>query len=282
MYHFMKVISFLISLIPVVVLEMIARLLSIVFFDILRIRRKLVLSNIETAFGDVYADYERERIGRESYRNFLLTGFEFLRSPYHDITADFEVEGEAHLRNALSKGKGLYVLCFHMGNWEAMGAYIGTHMHPTYVLVKKVGGKGMNRFVEELRTKNKFLWIKREKKGDGLKGIEETLKRNAIVGFVMDQARPGEPRLPFFGSPAKTNTSFAAIAKKLPAPILTSFIQRKSLGRHKLTFYPEIELTYTDDPEKDIIDQSVLFNQEVEKVVRRKPEQYFWLHNRWK
>ena len=232
--------------------------------------------------GDVYEEHERIDIARESYKNFTLTSLEFMRGKGHDIAEYVDVQGEEHLRNALAKGQGAYILCFHLGNWEAMGAHINRHIAPAHVLVKKVGGGGMNRFVEEMRTHIGFKWVKRKKKGDGFKGICDILDRGEIVGFVMDQARPGEPRLPFFGSPAKTNTSLAAIWQRKQAPIVPAFMHRKRAGHHVFEVMPEMELKLSDDKKQDILDHSVLFNKEVEKAARKYPGHYFWLHNRWK
>lgn len=282
MYWILCAFSRLISLLPEAVVEGLARLLAFFVFDIVRLRRRLVLHNLEIALGDVYDPLEREEIARESYRNFLLTCFEVFRSFRHDISANIDANGEEHLKQALEGGQGAYILCFHLGNWEAMGAYINKRIAPAHVLVKKVGGGSMNQFVEDVREHNGFRWVKRKSKGDGLRGILKVLAAGEVVGFVMDQSRPGEPKLPFFGTPAKTNTSFAAIWRKKPAPIVPAFIHRKKLGHHVLEFMPALDMVTTDSKEQDILDHSVLFNHEVEKAVRRYPEHYFWLHNRWK
>ena len=282
MYYSMRIVAAFLSLWPAALLEKIAAGAAILFFDVFRLRRTLVLQNLDHAFQDSMTASEKQAIGRASYKHFLLTAFEFLRSRSHDIASDFEMVGEEHLRAAIAKGEGVYILCMHMGSWEAMGAFMTRTFGPTHVLVKKVGGSGMSRFVEELRAHNQFLCVQRSKKGDGMRAIATALQAGELVGFVMDQARPGEPRLPFFGQPAKTNTSFAAIWQKMPAPIVKGFIRRRGLGRHVLTFYPELELPITADPAQQILDHSLLFNREVEQVVRQCPEQYFWLHNRWK
>ncbi|SMF40472.1 lysophospholipid acyltransferase family protein [Pseudobacteriovorax antillogorgiicola] len=282
MYVVMSLFAALLSAVPASWLDRIAGGLATLCFDILRLRRALVVKNLEIALGDVYEPHERLAIARDSYKNFVLTAFEFIRSKYHDISANVDIQGEENLRQALEQGQGVYILCFHLGNWEAMGSYITRNIAPAHVLVKKVGGGGMNRFVEENREHNEFLWVKRQKKGDGFKAIVDILDRNEIVGFVMDQARPGEPRLPFFGTPAKTNTSFAAIWQRRQAPIVPAFMHRKSVGKHVLEVMPAINLETSDNTEQDILDHSVLFNKEVEKAVRKYPDHYFWLHNRWK
>ncbi|MCX6128205.1 MAG: lysophospholipid acyltransferase family protein, partial [Proteobacteria bacterium] len=117
---------------------------------------------------------------------------------------------------------------------------------------------------------------------DGMKGIREVLDRGEIVGFVIDQARPGEPRLPFFGTPAQTNTSFAAIWHRRQAPIVPGYMHRTAFGEHVLEFEKPLHLDVSKDRANDILQHSELFNTVVERAVRKYPEHYFWLHNRWK
>lgn len=114
-----------------------------------------------------------------------------------------------------------------------------------------------------------------------MKGIKDVLSRGEIVGFAFDQARPGEPRLPFFDHPAKTNTSLAAIWNKFEAPIVPVCIYRRGFGKHELHIEPELKMDPIDGKD-DILDISTRFNHVVERMVTRHPEQYFWLHNRWK
>ncbi len=200
----------------------------------------------------------------------------------YPLTAQVKVEGGEHLREALSRGQGVYVLCFHMGNFEAMAATITQQFAPAHAVMKRVGSKGMTRFIEEYRRGYGLKWIKRQQKGDGFRAIRDLLARNEIYGFIIDQARPGEPRLPFFNRPAKTNTSLAAIWRKTPAPIVPCYIYRTAFAKHVLVVKPTLELPLTDDPAKDILTHSQIFNEVVESCVREKPEQYLWLHNRWK
>jgi KDO2-lipid IV(A) lauroyltransferase len=281
MYWFMTSLAALVSRMSSAAIDRLALGIAVLVFDVLRLRRDLVLKNLAIAFPEM-PDRERVRVGRESVKNFAITALEFLRSRGTDIAADIEMRGVEHVRAALDQGQGVYVLCFHLGNWEAMGAKISRTIVPAHVLVKKVGGGGMNRFVSELREKNGFLAVKRQKKGDGMLEIAKALKRGEIVGFVMDQARPGEPRLPFFGQPAKTNTSFAAIWRRMQAPIVPAYIHRTAVSQHVIEFFPELKLAVTEDEKADIATHSTYFNEVVATHVKKHPEQYFWMHNRWK
>lgn len=281
MYFFLKQIEKLISKLSPNACEKLASALAIFFFSILRLRRALVIRNIKTAFPEL-SDQAANAIGLASFRNFVMTGLEFFQSRTNDITANIEFENPEIYESALKKGQGIYILCCHLGNWEAMGAAMNRRFGPTYVVVKKVGSPNVDRFVNELREYNQFRIITRRKKGDGARQILEAINHGEAVGFVMDQARPSEPKLPFFGVPAKTNTSFAALLHKKPAPVVPSYMVRSSFGKHKIYFLPELDLPTHPDPKAENLVRSTYFNTIVEKMVRRSPETYFWLHNRWK
>lgn len=282
MYYLLTCLSKLLGLMPHRLQESFASGIAFILFDIIRLRRKLMLNNLNIAFGDKYTASERVRLARKSYKNFILSLFEFLLSKREAIAGKVRTKGEHHLKDALKKGQGVYILCCHLGNWEAMGSYINKNIAPAHVLVKKVGSGAVNRFVEENRIYNDFKWVKRRKKGDGFNAIKDILDRGEIVGFVMDQARPGEPRLPFFGKPAKTNTSFAAIWSKRPAPIIPAFIHREGIGDHVFEVLPEIDLPIHNTSKSEILKSSIQFNKQLESMVRRYPEHYFWHHDRWK
>jgi len=283
MYYLMQLLSRTLGRLSPKSLERLAATLTFIIFDLLRLRRSLMLKNLDRAFGTSKTDHEKQRIARAAVDNFVQTLLETLSSFTHPLAQNIEVRGGEHLQAALAKGQGVYVLCFHMGNWEAMAAKVSKQFAPVYAVMKTIGSPGMNRFVEELRTRNGLHWIKREKKGDGFRGIREVLARGEIVGFIIDQARPGEPRLPFFGHPAKTNTSFAAIWRRIQAPIVPVHIHRESFGRHVVTCEPELTMAQTKGQvAEDVLTNSQQFNDLVEQIVRQYPEHYFWFHNRWK
>ncbi len=280
-YHFLRGVGHFLARLNPQTIERWAFALAYVAFDVLRLRRRVVLGNLAIAYPQM-PPAERLELGRKSVYNFLLNTAEFFRGVDIDIAGDIDVVGHEYLKQALDQNKGVYILCGHMGNWEAMGAKFTKSLCPAHVLVKPVGRGGVKRFVDTQRENSRFLIIKRLAKGDGMKAIREVLAKNEVVGFVIDQARPGEPRLPFFDVPAKTNTSFAAIWSRSPAPILPAFMVRRSLGRHTLHILPELILERGASRAQDVVDHSVRFNQVMADMIRQAPDQYFWLHNRWK
>ena len=207
---------------------------------------------------------------------------ETFRGGNNDLLENVDYVNRALFEQALDQGRGVYLLCVHMGNFEVLGGAISTEWRPATVPVKHVGHGGFDRYVHEQRLKYKIDPVRRTKKGEGYIAIRKALSEGRPVGFMLDQARHGEPRLPLFGRPAKTNTSIAAIWKKCPAPLVPVFCNRTSFGCHQIQFLDPVSFDQTDNPEADILTQSAKLNGIVEQIVRKHPEQYWWIHNRWK
>lgn len=281
MHLLLHLFSWFISILPLSWLSYLAHTLATLSFSILRIRRSLLLKNLRIAYPEL-SPAEHKRIAYLSVYNFILTILEFLHFRDGTIGNQTQIEGMEHIKKALEKGKGAYVICMHLGNWEAMGSAVSKQIAPVRMVLKKIGVPSVNRFVYKLREKNKFHAIQRDKKGDAFRGIQEALKNGNVVGFVMDQAKHGGPRLPFLGTPARTNTSLAAFWRKNPVPILVAYSHRLGVGKHVVHFLPEITLQMTDDAQADILNHSLYFNELLAPHIARHKEQYFWLHDRWK
>ncbi len=264
-------------------LDRLGRALTYIFFDIFAIRRQLMLTNITSAFGDSLSAEEKTKLARDSFYHTLLTFLEFLGSQDGRLPdAVIHLENRSLLEQALAQNQGVYALCMHLGNWEAMSSYISRHIRRSNAVVKKIGSPALNAVITKLRANNGFLPIPRINKGDGYKGMVAALDRGEIAGFVADQSRPGEPLFPFFGKPAHTNTSLAAIWLKRPAPMIPMYCRRLAPRRLELVFLPPLSLQASGDTQEDIRRFTQLFNDTIEGCIRQRPEEYFWLHNRWK
>lgn len=270
-----------IRLLPDAAVTALASGLAVFFFDILRVRRRLVLTNIATAFPDHPG---KVRLARSSYRHFLLTIFEFVSADPKTVLDTVSFSGKEHL-DALSPSQGGYILCCHTGNWEVLSAAVNTKVNPTRVIVKKLSSPGAEEFVSRQRAAIGMDVIVRKKRLDAVKAIRKAISTGATVGFVLDQSRLGEPKIDFFGRPAKTNTSLASLSQRFPGPIIPVRIERLGYNRHMVHFYAPLELDPLDPaepPEEGYARLSLQFNKALERLIRLAPEQYFWLHNRWK
>ncbi|MDD9950974.1 MAG: lysophospholipid acyltransferase family protein [Zetaproteobacteria bacterium] len=278
MYYLFRLFSWQLSWWSERSLSTFASLLARLTFWLFPSRLRVVDQNLQIAFGGQISAAVRKEIAYESVYHFALTCLEFLSVRDGSLGRHVSFEkGLEHLDEALSKGQGVYILCIHMGSWEAMAAGLDRMGYPNLVLTKPVRPRGLGRLVHELRRLNGMGEVIRRRKGDGYRGIVAALNANKCVGFVMDQARPNSPRLSFFGRPAKTNTSFAAIYSKRPAPVIPMYARRVGVHRHQLTVLPEVKFAQLDTQA-----MSLHVNQVVEQMIEACPEQYFWLHNRWK
>jgi len=280
-YQWLRLFSWGLSWWPVWALDGLARGLGVLSFSLLRIRRRMILANLGIAFPEMPMA-EKVRLGAESTYHFMATAVEFVAYRHRALGRSVTLEGEGYLQAALGQKQGIYLLFGHQGNWEAMGPAISQHFAPSHVVVKQVGGQGLNRFVVDQRASQGVAVVDRTKPLSGVYNIMRVLRKNEVVLFAVDQSRPGSPLLDFFGKKAKTNTSVAQLWRRCPAPLLPSYICRLSFGRHQLVVLPPLQWEKKGDGDQNILAQTLEINQVLEQMIRACPEQYFWMHNRWK
>lgn len=281
-YWLLKSFAIVLSFLPPWLCAVFARGLAFLAIDVLRVRRRVINRGLDFAFGPELTPERRYALTKESAYSFALTVIELLRAVRLPLGHDVTFTNRDVVDTALASGKGCFIMVCHIGNWEVFAAQVSQQIKQVHVPVKKVGSAGVNRLVEEIRHKHNFLTVPRTKKGEAYRAILGGLKRGEIIGFMMDQSRPGEPRIPFFGEPAKTNTSLATMWLRLQVPVIPGTIKRVGIFKHEVSFYPPLELEKTGDDAQDVLRIAERCNKAIEQVIRDNPEQYFWFHNRWK
>lgn len=278
-------IGFLLSLFGSLGLRIIAFILGIIAFDILQLRKKIILANLDIAFGNTRTRAEKIQIGRKSYVNFLNTALEFFASKrlYPQLTT--VARDSAHMENALKKGLGVYNMAIHIGNFELMAAEAAKHWTHVNAVTKPVGKGEFAAWVRRRREENGISEIlPGAEKGSRQKEIYKALDRKEIVGFMVDQRRSKGISLPFFGKPAMTNTSLFRLWKSHRAPIVPTLLRRVGISSYEFLFLPEFEVH--EDPawseEEFLRENTTRMNLVVEEMIRLAPQEYFWLHKRWK
>lgn len=260
-----------------------ANILTVVFYRIFSVRKKIIIKNLRYAFGSELSEKEIKSLSCRSFRENILTFLDFLGASNGELAKYVKIHNRECLEGIINNGNGGLVLCAHLGNWEALGAAINRYVHPVHIIVKKVGSESVNRFVVETRIRNRFIPIDRSSgMGSASRTIFRAIKKNELVGFVMDQSRPGEPKVDFFNHPAKTNTGLATIAIKTKAPVIPMYIKRTGMGRYDAFIEEPLQLPIVEDYSQSVLDYTLIFNKELEKMIRKCPEQYFWMHDRWK
>ncbi len=187
-----------------------------------------------------------------------------------------EYEGLEHYQSAKSKGKGVLIATAHLGNWELSAFAHALMTEPMHVMVRPLDNPKLDRLVEDRRqgSGNRLIFKK-----EAARRVLKVLRENNAVGILVDQnSSPAEGVfVNFFGVKACANAAFVKFANHSDAAVLLGFaLWDNEKNRYVLRFYPELELS--GDVEVD----TQLVHSELEHVVRQYPEQWMWIHRRWK
>jgi Kdo2-lipid IVA lauroyltransferase/acyltransferase len=257
--------------------------IGILSFDILKIRKKVILKNLTIAFGKTKSWDEKIKIGRKSTINFIQTALELFTAKKLFARTKCVLKNDHFLTELMAKNMGVYVICIHMGNWEYLCHIGSTHYAPIHVVVKPIGKGAFAKWIEKMRASIGFRLIDRKGKESSTTQIFNALSKQEIIGFIVDQKRPRGEMLPFFGKEASTNNSLAKLWMRRKAPVIPVMIKRTKIDTHEITFFPEFIMQDNKNIsiEKNITENTLKINGIVEEMIRNNPEEYFWMHNRW-
>ena len=249
-----------------------------------RRHREITRRNLAFAYGPELSSEEVERIARGVFRHFVRFAWEMmelLMAPPAFLKKRLVVVGLEHGEEALKQGRGLIAIAAHAGNWEYTGMVFSLKHWPQAVVARKMDSPWGARLARYLRERGGNLMV--DKRG-GLKGILRQLRQNWVVGIVIDQNTAAADGLlvDFFGKAARTTPVAAILARHRDIPVLPVLSRRLADGRHLCMVYPPIPMEKTQDPQADIRRHLELQSRAIEEWVRACPEQWLWLHRRWK
>jgi len=183
------------------------------------------------------------------------------------------------LDDTLAEGKGAVLISGHIGNWEILGQAIAVAGYPIASIAKPSYDPRVTRWLQKWRTAHGLRIVWRDETNAG-KSILSILRRNGLMAFLIDQnTRTTGDYLLFFGRPAFTPTTPAAIALRTGAPVIFCWHHRRQ-KLHKLSFN-RVQYTPTGDSKIDIPALTSPLNDRLESAIRTVPEQWVWLHSRW-
>ena len=173
------------------------------------------------------------------------------------------------------------MLSAHMGNWELMGAALSLWGYPINVIARRIYIPRINGLLLRLRQSAGMRVILREG-ASSAKDMLRALRKNEVIGMLMDQdAHVQGVWVDFFGIPAFTPSGPAAIALKSGARVVSAFMVRDGSGG-RIEIRGPYSLVRTGDHERDVLENTRMFTGIIERYVRRYPEQWVWMHDRWK
>jgi KDO2-lipid IV(A) lauroyltransferase len=246
-------------------------------------RRRLVRTNLSQAFPE-RTPHEIEELSRAVFAHFGGIVADLLRSldePVEKMTARVEIRGEQFARAAASSKRGFFFLASHFGNWE-FGALVAARLgFPMTVIARPLDNTRLETRLRAFRARagNTVL-----PKAEAAREILRILRHGGSVGVLADQHARGPDAVivPFFGRPASTTSAIARIADRTEALILPADCVRTRPGRYLLTFRETVDVRLLPPEERAPVPLTARINRVIEAPIREHPEQWLWLHNRWR
>ncbi|MBS1853245.1 MAG: lysophospholipid acyltransferase family protein [Acidobacteria bacterium] len=246
--------------------------------------RHVGLRNLELAFPEK-SKGERARILRGEFTSLGRQLAELCRFPKYtreNVSQVVVYDGFENYERAYARGKGVLFLTAHLGGWELSAFAHSLHGHPLHVVMRAMDNVYLDRMIRHYRTMhgNKVV-----EKDDFARGLLAAMKAGETVGILMDtnMTPPQGIFVDFFGIPACTASGLARIALRTDAAVVPGFtVWDPVLGKYRLRFEPAVPLVRTGDNEADIAANTQKFTKVIEDYVRRYPEQWLWVHRRWK
>jgi KDO2-lipid IV(A) lauroyltransferase len=248
--------------------------------------RRIGMRNLAIALPE-RSRAEHRRILRHSLQNLGRTAVEIVRLPTFTDAQLLDMvrfEDEAWWREAIGRERdtGGLILSGHFGNWELLVYAHGRRGYPVSMVHRTIANPLIDRWLNDIRAR---AGTKLVRKARAATGVLRTMRDRGLLVLPFDQnsTRGLGVFVPFFGLPASTNSGIARIALRSGAPIVPVFIVRQGTSaRHRVYVLPFVEAEHTGDFEADVVRTTERCSLVFEDMVRQHPEQWLWIHRRWK
>jgi len=279
-----KTFRFLIRVLPRSVTYAFAKMLARLIYMFDKKHRKIAEVNLALAYGDTLSPKEKEKIIKSVYLNLVLSLVDFVRNQgisREKLLEKVTFKNDAVLEQALKAGRKVILVTAHYGNWELVALSIAAKFGKMTIIGRDLDAPRMNEILKENREQFDIELI--DKTG-AMKSMIAALKNDRMLGLLVDQNTAENEGLliDFFGKPARHTPSAAILARRFDAVIIPVFMTTEDHAHYTLTFYDPIETERTEEKENDILRSVQKQATITEKVIRTKPEEWFWLHQRWK
>jgi Kdo2-lipid IVA lauroyltransferase/acyltransferase len=240
--------------------------------------------NLELAYPQMPAA-ERARILRAVFTSLGRQLAEFCRFPGYtrqNVDQVVEYDGLENYLAAQRRGRGVLFLTAHLGGWE-LGSFVHSlHGYPLRIVMRPMDNPYLDELVRRYRTLHGNSTFGKQ---DFARGLLAAAKAGETVGVLMDtnMTPPQGVFVDFFGRPACTASGVARVALRTQAAVVPAFtIWDDRLRKYRIRFDPALELVATGDDDQDALANTAMFTRVIEGYVRQYPEQWLWVHRRWK
>jgi KDO2-lipid IV(A) lauroyltransferase len=278
-YRILVVLSAVVRRLPLGVARACGVVVGHIGWHVVRRERRIALRNLDQAFPD-WTPRQRKATTRAMFHHLGRIVFEMLWLPRLDAAMrdrTTEVVGLERFRALMQRGRGAIAITAHHGNWEWAAHCVASFGVDLTALQRERNEADINRFITALRARHGIRTIDRGSTAAAREMIQ-SLRRGGLLAFLIDQnIRAESAKVPFFGRPALTPLGPAKLAIRTETPIVCIFTERRG-AKYLLTFHEPIEVTRDDDP----IALTARITAAIEAQIRRAPEQWVWLHDRWR
>jgi KDO2-lipid IV(A) lauroyltransferase len=246
--------------------------------------RKTAEFNLRLAFPD-WTEERRREVTRKMVRNLGWMAAEFARFPSltkENIEQVVILEGHENFLEGQRRGKGVLYLTGHIGVWELSSFAHALYGYPLHYMARPLDNKRLDALVNKYRCSsgNRPIF-----KNESARVMLKILKDSRTIGILADQNTMPEEGVfvDFFGKSACTTTGIARVALHTDAAVVPGYAYwDETMEKYRLRFEPPVELMRTGETERDVLENTQRFAKVIEEIIRRHPEQWVWVHKRWK
>ena len=279
-----------VSHLPFKVNALLGRLIGKAYYCIDRYRRRFVRANIAVVFGGELDDKARDALGRRSCETLAMNILDLLKFDRVVNPENFlqfiEIKGLSHLMKSVERGKGTVVVTGHFGNVFLLRYACYLDIPPRSAVIRRLDNPYLERYLSSILNGHDVTMIRPD---GALKRMHQLLLQNTVTVTLADQKAGGTPRVgrhgivvDFFGIPSQTHITAPLLARRSGASVITAFVIRKGPGSYRIEVNEPMKLVHTDDENADLEQNTRSINRVFERYIRKYPDQWFWLHRRWK
>jgi len=266
---------------PVFIKKAIAKFIAYLFYKFHKKYYRVAKSNLDFIYGSSLSYKEKEQFIKKNFYHLTQNFGSFIEN--QGITKERLLEKVEFIddyifKEALNSGRAVVLITAHLGNWEILPLAISAKYQPLVGVGRKLKQPWLDRV---LRKNREQFGIEMVDKNGGMRAMVKVVRDKKLLGLLIDQSLPGVD-VEFFGKKVSHTTAAALLARKFNALVVPCFIERVGFEKYKATFYEAIEMERTDNIEKDILFHTQKQAKITEEVIKRYPEQWLWIHRRWK
>ncbi|MDD2384967.1 MAG: lysophospholipid acyltransferase family protein [Sulfurospirillaceae bacterium] len=287
-YYIVKSILFLTKFLPISFIYTLCKTIASWFFKLDKRRRSLTLKNLHLAFPQK-SESEILALAYKAYESVAITLAETLLMYHERLDIDTMIANKEEILARIdhylaNNNRGKLMITGHFSNWELLAHFFAKHGHPT----KNIARRGNNHLIDEniiLRFRQRYGNTHIYKK-NAIISLVKTLKVGGMVSLLFDQKASGVNTIKthFFGQEVDTIDIIAQLKRKFNPLVFPTFIARLPDGRYNVIMQDPVEYLAeeTMEPAEQIIAMSQRYNDILEELIKQYPEQWFWMHNRWR